>query len=160
MMARERRYWDSACFLAIMKNESRSSLCDGVIQAAEQGKTIIVTSTWALTEVISITGEKKMAESEDAIIRRFFEKDYIVLRPVTEKIGHLSRQLVWNYGYDTKDAIHVATALDAECSIMDTFDRKLIDKGSPPDSTLVIAEPAMPYDQILPLQINPDRKGS
>lgn len=98
-----------------------------------------------------------MAESEDAIIRKFFEKDYIVLRPVTEEIGHLSRQLVWKYGYSTKDAIHVATALDAKCSILDTFDQRLIDIGSPPDSTLIIAEPDRPYSQQLPI-INPDRK--
>ena len=138
-----------------MKEESRSSLCDGVIQAAEQGETVIVTSTWALTEVISISGESRMAESEDTIIRGFFERDYIILRPVTERIGHLSRQLVWKHRYPPKDAIHVATALDAKCSIMDTFDQRLINIGSPPDSTLVITEPDKPYIQNLPFNHNP-----
>lgn len=92
-----------------------------------------------------------MAESEDNIIREFFERDYIILRPITEKIGHLSRQLVWEYKYSTKDAIHVATALDTKCSIMDTFDRKLINIGSPSGSNLVITEPDRPYYQTLPL---------
>ena len=92
-----------------------------------------------------------MAESEDKIIREFFERDYIVLRPVTEKIGHLSRQLVWKHRYSQKDAIHVATALDTKCSVMDTFDQKLINIGSPPGSNLVTDKPDRPYCQTLPL---------
>ncbi|MYB44034.1 MAG: type II toxin-antitoxin system VapC family toxin [Acidimicrobiia bacterium] len=144
-MARELRYWDSVCFLAVMKDEPKSQLCDGVIQAAEAGDVLIVTSTWTLTEVIRIKGWDSMTEAEDGVIRGFFERDYIALRAVTEEIGHLSRQLAWQQRYSPKDAIHVATALDAKCAVLDTFDRNLIRRGAPKGSDLRITRPDLPY---------------
>lgn len=148
-MKPELRYWDSACFLAVMKNEPESELCQGVIQAAEQGRVIIVTSTWTLTEVIRIN--TPMTKADDKVIRRFFERDYIALQDVTPEIGHLSRRLAWDHGYSTKDAIHVATALIAKCPVLDTLDGKLIRQGSPPNCDMRITEPDLPATQILPL---------
>ncbi len=148
-MARELRYWDSACFLAMMKNEPQSQHCDGVIQAAEAGEVLIVTSTWTLTEVIRIKGWDAMTATEDGVIRRFFERDYIALRAVTEEIGHLSRRLAWQQRYLPKDAIHVATALDAKCEVLDTFDLNLIKRGAPEGSDLRIITPDLPYQAYL-----------
>lgn len=150
-MARELRYWDSACFLAVMKNEPQSQLCDGVIQAAEAREVLIVTSTWTLAEVIRIKGLNAMTEAEDDVIRGFFEKDYIALRAVTEEIGHLSRRLAWQQQYSPKDAIHVATALDAKCAVLDTFDLNLIKLGAPEGSNLRITRPDLPYQADLAL---------
>ena len=97
-----------------------------------------------------------MTKADDIVIRGFFQRDYIALRPVTEDIGHMSRLLVWDKGYSTKDAIHVATAIDAKCSVLDTFDLKLINKGSPASSNLRIIEPDRPYKLTLSL----DRKST
>ena len=146
------RYWDSVCFLAVMKKESKSNECRGVIQAAENGSIKIVTSTWTLTEVIKITGQTPMTNADDTRISSFFEQDYIVLRDVTEEIGHLARRLVWDQGYSTKDAVHVATALISKCPVLDTFDKKLIRKGSPPNSEMRITSPDLPYEPVLPLE--------
>ena len=153
-MKRELRYWDSACFLAVMKNEPESYLCEGVIQAAEQGKISIITSTWTLTEVIRITKKEPMTKADDDLIRRFFQRDYITLLQLTQEIGHMSRRLVWDQGYSTKDAVHVATALVAKCSAFDTFDKDLIRKRAPSYSDMCIAKPDISYDQILPLENN------
>ena len=150
-MARELRYWDSACFLAVMKNEPQGQLCDGVIQAAEAGQVLLVTSTWTLTEVIRIKGWDAMAEADDNVIRAFFERDYIALRAVTEEIGHQSRRLAWQQRYSPKDAIHVATALDANCAVLDTFDLNLIKRGAPTGSDLRISTPDLPYQADLAL---------
>ena len=76
-MAHDLRYWDSACFLAVMKNEPKGEQCEGVIQAAEAGRVLIVTSTWTLTEVIRIKGMEYMTESDDEVIRGFFQREYI-----------------------------------------------------------------------------------
>lgn len=146
-MARELRYWDSACFLAVMKNEPLGAQCDGVIQSAETGQLLIVTSTWTLTEVIRIKKMTAMTETDDEIIRGFFAKEYIALRAVTEEIGHMARRLVWKQGYSPKDAIHVATALDAKCDVLDTFDKQLIRLGSPAGSNLRITSPDLPYQE-------------
>ncbi len=131
-------------FLAVMKNEPKGMECEGVIEAAEAGTVRIVTSTWTLTEVIRIRGLDTMTESDDHVIRRFFERDYIALRAVTEEIGHKSRRLVWKQRYSTKDAIHIATALDANCTVFDTFDQQLINLGAPTGSHLRITTPDLP----------------
>ena len=85
------------------------------------------------------------------MIRGFFERDYIALRAVTEKIGHLSRRLTWQHQYSPKDAIHVATALDAKCAVLDTFDLDLIKRGAPEGSDLRINTPDLPYQADLAL---------
>ena len=96
-----------------------------------------------------------MTESDDEVIEGFFQRDYIALRAVTEEIGHASRRLVWRQGYSPKDAVHVATALDAQCPVMDTFDRQLIKRGAPEGSILRITGPDLPYEPGLPLDGTP-----
>jgi predicted nucleic acid-binding protein len=146
-MAIDLRYWDSACFLAVLLGEEQATECDGVIQAAEDRRVSIVTSTWTLTEVIRLSGHDALSKDEDATIRLFFERSYIILRPVTEDIAHSARVLVWAKGYSQKDAIHVATALDAACPVLDTFDNPLINNGGPPG--LRITRPDLPAVQAL-----------
>ena len=146
------RYWDSACFLAVMKGEPESEQCQGVIQAAERGSIKIVTSTWTLTEVIKISEKGPMTEEDDEQIRGFFERDYIALRDVTPETGYLARRLVWDQGYSTKDAVHVATALIAKCPVFDTFDKELIRIGSPSNSEMRITSPDLPCELVLPLE--------
>ena len=92
-----------------------------------------------------------MTESDDEVISGFFQREYIALRAVTEDIGHMSRRLVWKQRYSPKDAIHVATALDAKCAVLDTFDQELIDRGAPADSNLRITRPDLPYEPGLPI---------
>lgn len=68
-MAIDLRYWDTACFLAILLGEERAAECDGVIQAAEDGRVTIVTSAWTLTEVIRLSGHPQLSRDEDTTIR-------------------------------------------------------------------------------------------
>src|SRR3972149_8594039 len=47
------RYWDSNAFLGWLNNEKgKAEKCEGVLNAAEEGKVEIVTSAWTLTEAI------------------------------------------------------------------------------------------------------------
>jgi predicted nucleic acid-binding protein len=53
--------------------------------------------------------------------------------------------LVWNHGIRPKDAIHVATALDAGALALETFDDGLLKKsGQVGVSPLVIRKPLPP----------------
>jgi hypothetical protein len=61
---------------------------------------------------------------------------------VTRNISESAQDLVWNQSIKPKDAIHVATALEAKIYILETFDDGLIGKtgqiGNPP---LLIRKP-------------------
>ena len=44
------------------------------------------------------------------------------------RVAELGRSPVWDHQIAPKDALHLATALDANLPLMNTFDRKLIRK--------------------------------
>ncbi len=140
------RYWDAAAFIAWLAKESgRWEKCKLVLDAAEAGQLNIVTSAFTLVEVIQLKSHTPLPKADQPKLENFFKQDYIVLRQVTRKTGQLARLAVWDYGVDPKDAIHVATALQADLGYLDTFDKELISKsgtiGNPP---LVIGEPYVP----------------
>lgn len=142
----ERRYWDSGCFLAVMKAEPFAEQCRGVIAAAEDGRVQIVTSAWALTEVIHL-GNDPMPIEDDAKIRGFFQRSYITVIDVTPAIAHHARELVWTRSFSTKDAIHVASAIAAKCPTLDTRDGRLVTAGAQGNAVpgLRITHPDVPY---------------
>jgi hypothetical protein len=63
----------------------------------------------------------------------------------------MARGLVWDHGIAPKDAIHVATALDARLVLMNTFDGGLLghsEKIGSPRLTIerpAIREPPLPF---------------
>jgi len=114
---RQRRYWDSATFIGLL----------------------------TLAEVVKLRRHPPLTKDDAASLRAFFKHDWIVVRQVTRLLAEAARELVWDEGIDPKDAIHVATALDAGVVQLDTFDTGLINMsgrlGVPP---LVIGHPNVP----------------
>ncbi|MCK4606783.1 MAG: type II toxin-antitoxin system VapC family toxin [candidate division Zixibacteria bacterium] len=165
-MAKQRqikqRYWDSDVFLGLFNEEKdKVNKCKGVIRLAEDGEITIVTSALTLTEVVWIKGLPRLSEESEDKIRRFFEQGYIAVRPVDRVIAEDARQLIWKHGVQPKDAIHVATALELELSVLDTFDgelHKLDGKlGSP---VLRIGPPDVSCQESLPLDGKPGDQGA
>ncbi len=74
------------------------------------------------------------------------------VRNVTRSISESAQSLVWDQGIKPKDAIHVATALEAKVPILETFDEPLIAQsgtvGFPP---LIIRKPLPATQPKLPL---------
>lgn len=94
-MASDRRYWDSNVFLGWFNGEKEKiAQCEGILEAAEEGKLDIVTSTWTLTEVIKKKGEKPIPRSTEQTIRDFFEQPYIILREVDRAVAERARDLI------------------------------------------------------------------
>lgn len=141
----ERRYWDSDCFLSWLNNESgKADLCGDVLVEASEGKILIVTSALTITEVLKLKGKNKIPVDQEKKVIDFFRSEYIVIRNVTRYIAECARNYVWYNGINPKDAIHVATAIDARLTIFNTFDAALISKsntiGDPP---LLIEKPGV-----------------
>lgn len=147
------RYWDSAVFLALLNAETdRLQACQGVIAAAQRNEVHIVTSAITLIEVIKLRGERPLGIEHEETIRKFFEREFIVIRPVDTSMGLAARKLIWTYPHlKPKDAIHVATAVEYRVASLDTFDEDLIRlNGRIGDPGLRIGPPNLPYQPKLP----------
>lgn len=147
----EYRYWDSDCFIGWLQDEpDKADLCQKVLHEARLGKISIVTSALTLAEVLVLRGHERISAEKRLLVERFFRSEFILVRSVTRRISEAARELVWERGIYPKDAIHVATALDAKLSTLNTFDRDLIKKsnlvGNP---KLVIERPALLQSRLI-----------
>lgn len=142
-MTADRRYWDSCCFLGYLGNEAdKADKCEPVLSAAEDGHLEIVTSALTLTEVIRVKGAAAIPKDQEKKIRDFFEHSWIVVRDVDRFISEHARDLIWAHGLKPYDAIHLATALNLNLSLMDTFDGALLKlSGKLGSPRLVIEHP-------------------
>ena len=140
-----RRYWDSATFLALLREEAgRVDKCRAVVGEAQAGSLVIVTSTLALAEVLMLRGSEPIPRSNAETVRRFFRNRWIVVYELDRTLAERAQDVVWDHGIAPKDAVHVATALDAEVEQLDTFDGSLTGKsGTIGDPPLRIAEPGI-----------------
>ena len=73
-----RYYWDSSCFLAVFKEEAgRVEVCKSILNQARNERCLIVTSSFALVEVIHIQGREKLTPDSEMLIEEFFQQPYI-----------------------------------------------------------------------------------
>ncbi len=151
-MIPERIYWDSDAFLAWLQQETgKVDLCAGTIARAKAGEVVIITSTLTLAEVLWMRNNPMIAQDKAATVRKFFRHSYFRMRNVTRAIAESAQELVWNHSIKPKDAIHVATALDAKVPTLETFDADLLKKsGRIGTSNLVIRRPIAPTQGFLP----------
>lgn len=139
-------YWDSDAFLGWLQAEKgKVELCQGTIERGEGGDVFIVTSALTLAEVLWLRGAPRIPKGKAETLGRFFRRSFIKVRPVTRSIAEAAQDVVWNHNIKPKDAIHVATALDAKIAILETFDENLLAKsGTVGNPVLTIRKPIPP----------------
>lgn len=142
------RYWDANVFLGWLADEpDKVSRCRPVIDAAQAGQLVVITSALTIAEVLWVKGEPRLPVTEAKRVEAFFRNRWIIVRDVDRFIAEDARALVWDKNIKPKDAIHVATALrqDVQIDQLDTFDEGLIKQngklGVPP---LAIGVPNLP----------------
>jgi predicted nucleic acid-binding protein len=122
------------------------------LERAEAGEVGIITSTLTIAECLWLRGSVPIPRNRAQIVRQFFRKSFIRMRNVTRKTSELAQDLVWDHAVRPKDAIHIATALEAGVPVIETFDEPFIKKsgliGSPP---LIIRMPIAPQQPRLDL---------
>ncbi len=145
-MAVEPIYWDSDAFLGWLQAEpGKSDLCAGTLKRADLGEVIIFTSALTIAEVLWMRGAPMIPQEKAAIVRKFFRRSYFRVRNVTRAVAESAQDLVWKQSIRPKDAIHVATALDAHAMALETFDDDLLKKsGTIGNPTLIIRKPIAP----------------
>lgn len=128
----ELHYWDTCNFLTILKNDSNGiEGCKDVLNEAKNGKLKIVTSSLALAGIVKLESQGRPAQlkSEDSKkIKEFFMHEYFIFRDLDRKTAEIARELSWELGIQSFDAIHVATAIRAKVDYFETLDTELIKK--------------------------------
>ncbi|WP_281299914.1 MULTISPECIES: type II toxin-antitoxin system VapC family toxin [unclassified Iodidimonas] len=139
----EKIYWDSDCFLGHLCAEAgKVEKCKDVLERAERGEVIIVTSALTLAEVLWMRGGPRVQKDKAELVQKFFRRSYIRVYNVTRKLSESAQILVWDNSIKPKDAIHVATAIHLVADALETFDKKLISKsGTVGKPLLLIREP-------------------
>lgn len=144
----ERRYWDSAAFIAwIQKEEGRVEQLRAVLEAADRGETEIWTSALTIAEVLWPKGRPEIrgiTARQRSTVRGMFRRPSIKIIQVDRQVAELAQDVVWDHGVKPKDAIHVASCLRWEIPLLETFDGPLGDMdGKIAEGKLVlrIAEP-------------------
>ena len=156
-MTIDQRYWDSDCFLGWLQAEPDKVVnCKQVLSAAEDGKILIVTSALTIAEVLALRGRDKIPATERAKVEAFFRQEYIVVRNITRRISESARTFVWDYGVAPKDALHVATAIDAGVALMNTFDKKLRSKSGKIGNPALLIEIPNWVEPMLPMEMPKD----
>jgi|GEM_PF-534679 len=106
-------YWDSSVFVAFFNAEPGGENVRDLLQEAESGEIFIITSSFALVEVIKLKGADPILVSEQDEITAFFRKDYFRFVDATRKITESARSLIWKTpGLWPKDAVHLASAIE------------------------------------------------
>lgn len=137
MRKKSRRYWDACCFIAILNNEPDGPACEGILSDTRDGKLEIIVSPLTMLEVVRQKGDSLPIPIEkEQNIRDFFENDYVIMRNIDRLIAEKGRELCWSHKLKPRDALHLATAVVAECECLETVDPDLIryDRqiGNPP----------------------------
>ena len=125
----------------------KSSYCEAVIQQAQQGHVLIVTSAFTLAEVLFIKGQGKLDPAKRQQVETYFRAEHISVRNLTRAVSELARDVFWDFGINPKDAVHVATAVFYKIPVLHTFDEPLIGKSgvSINGHTLIIEKPNIPH---------------
>ena len=134
-----RRLWDSSVTIGYLAGyQEIYETCSQIIQQAERGETEIVISQMAIAETAYI-GNLPDDESEQ-VIREFFSREYITPVNVNSPISAAAQGLVRKYRHTNRirppDAIHLATAMYLNLTVLETTDGRLINfdrrEGAPP----------------------------
>ena len=136
----ERIYWDSMTFnYRIAGTHADIAILKDVSERAQRGEIELLTSAFTLCEVAKVEpeGETLPPEEQERRIDEFFRNPYIILVQVDRRVGRLARDIIRRYSpIKGKDAIHIASAIIADATVMQTYDGDVLKKngkiGNPP----------------------------
>lgn len=124
-----RIYWDSCVYIScIQETPSRISTLKKIIQQAEDGEIVLITSTFILAEVVKIKDCPLTSDEQSDKIKDFFDNEYIKVRDLDRKTASMANEIARAHSISPADAVHLATALRWQCDSFQTYDGE---KGGP-----------------------------
>ncbi len=121
-----RRYWDSCNFISLIAEDEadRAEICQHILEDAEAGRLVIITSTLTIAEVIRMRGKPMLTEDEETTIGNFFLHSYILMYDVTRVVAENTRQLARRYGLRPNNSVHLSTALLSDADVFETWNTR------------------------------------
>lgn len=121
-----RLYWDSCNFISLISEDeaTRADVCQHILEDAENGSVEIVISTLTIAEVIRPKGAVILTIDQEESISSFFLHKYILTYDVTRAIAESARKLSRQHRLKPRDAIHLATALEADVDVFQTWNTR------------------------------------
>ena len=119
-------YWDSDLFISrIQRDGNRIGVLEPLTRAAERGEIRIVTSILAKAEcAFLLRGDDPLPEEQEQLIVDFFENPYLTVLPIDDFVCERARRILRaNPGLRSVDAIHVATAVQADVPVLQAYDK-------------------------------------
>ena len=144
MPTKERVYWDSDVFIsAIERTADRIAVLEQITGRAEKGELEIVASAFTLCEVAKVEGIPLPQEQEQLILD-FFENPYVLVQQLDTRVAAHTRDIVRRFRIPPKDAVHLASAIQAAAAVMHSYDKQhmLPQDGKIGNPPLRIQEPA------------------
>lgn len=123
-----RRYWDANAFLGYLKGEEdKADVCTSILEEAERGGCVIVTSSVTFVEVVHYGSRLGMTRDVEEEIRDFFRHKWIEVVSVDRPVAEAAREMLWRVKeLKNKDALHFATAYCSEADVLETYDPDLL----------------------------------
>ncbi len=134
-----RRLWDSSVVIGYLAGEADlAEPCGDIIEAAQRGELEIAVSIEAAIEVAYLKGHDD--DTSERLIRELFGREYIIPIAVDMQVAAVARDLIRRHRtpptIKTKDATHLATAIQWNIPVMETTDGGLLRfsglEGNPP----------------------------
>jgi predicted nucleic acid-binding protein len=138
-------YLDASVIIAFLKGEpGRCPIVTDILKAAEAGKLQVFTSAYTIAEVCRSPGSASFGEKESDKALTFFEYDFITLIDVDRRTGEQAHRFCVKYSLHPADAVHLASALKADCDTLWAWDDAFVKKSRMVKSDfpgIVIREP-------------------
>jgi predicted nucleic acid-binding protein len=128
----ERVYWDSSTYIDYLSGEHALREPMGlVIEDWRGGLVTMVTSALTIAEVFFVRVGGRVIRERDADIEALFDPPSGARLIIVElsRITALRARDVAREAVSPRDAVHVASALEARCPVMHTTDRALWDRS-------------------------------
>lgn len=144
-----RCYWDSCVFIAYLAREEDKgpnalAHMDQMMAGAQLGKLTVITSVLWRIEVNLLDKPREAC----GLLEEAFRQGFFIPVSVSDRIARLGGEIhraTASASNETNqiDALHVATALDNDCAILYTFDKRLLNLQGrlPGGATLRIRKP-------------------
>jgi predicted nucleic acid-binding protein len=140
----ERRYFDSNAIIHYVYNDPDAGpVVEALLQEAAAGEWRVVVSAVSVVEVTR-PRFKSVDPAKQATILAFFEQPYIYIRDLDFILAEKAHNLLIDYLWlHTRDAAHLAAAIDTGCGIFYTYETEIIDKFNG-EHGLLVQRPEMP----------------
>lgn len=116
-------YVDSSVIIAWLKGEEgRRDVFTDILIAAEAGAFKVYTSTVTIAEVHRPRRHQQGTEKDSDQLLDLFEQDFLVFIDVDRRVAERAHRLCRDTGLRPFDALHVASALRANCEVLLSWD--------------------------------------